>query len=322
MNADNVHGYNQMEMYRADAETFNAQNHQRTDHNVDFTALVKYLSSANQILEFGYAQKTRSPNLYERYTWSAASMTSAMNNFAGDGNGYIGDPNLKPEVAHTISATWDQHDATQEEWQLKVTPYYNYVTNYIDAVRCPTSFSANCTAANLLATKSFVNLRYVNQTAQLIGMDISGYAQLGTVPGWGKFTLAGVMNYIRGKNLTTGDNLYHIMPLNAKLSLVQSVADWRNAIEWQTVAAKTNVSEIRNENRTAGFGLVNLRTSYLWKQARFDIAIENLFNQFYSQPLGGAYIGQGQTMSLNGMMWGVPVPGIGRSIITAVSIKF
>lgn len=322
MNADNVHGYNTMTMYGPDADAFNAQNHQRTDHNLDFTALVKYLPSVTQTLEFGYAQKTRSPNLYERYTWSAASMTSAMNNVAGDGNGYVGNINLKPEVAHTVSATWDQHDAANKEWQFKVTPYYTYVTDYIDAERCPVSFSTNCSAANLVATKSFVNLRYVNQTAQLYGMDISGYVNLASNPGWRNFTLTGVMSYTRGKNLTTGDNLYNIMPLNTKLTLAQSIGNWTNAIEWQLVAAKTKVSEVRNENQTGGFGLLNLRSSYLWKQARFDIAIENVLNQFYNQPLGGAYVGQGKTMSLNGVAWGVPVPGIGRSISVGVSVQF
>jgi hypothetical protein len=31
-------------------------------------------------------------------------------------------------------------------------------------------------------------------------------------------------------------------------------------------------------------------------------------------PLGGAYVGQGTTMSTNGIPWGVAVPGMGRSI--------
>lgn len=322
MNSDNVHGYNNMAMYAADANTFNAQNHQRTDHNIDLTALMKYIPSATQTIEFGYARKTRSPNLYERYTWSAASMASTMNNFAGDGNGYVGNLNLKPEVAHTVSATWDQHDEEQSKWQFKVTPYYTYVSNYIDAERCPLSFSSNCSAQNLVAEKSFVNLRYINQTAQLFGMDISAYMSLGSDPNLGSFTVTGVMSYTRGKNLTTGDNLYNIMPFNTKLALIQKVGNWSNTMELQLVAAKTQVSEVRNENPTSGYGLLNLRSSYSWEKMRFDIAIENALNRFYSQPLGGAYVGQGKTMSINGIPWGVPVPGMGRSINAAISIRF
>jgi iron complex outermembrane receptor protein len=316
MNTGDVHGYNNMPMYAADAAAFNAQNHQRTDNNIDFTALIKYVASAKETIEFGYAQKTRSPNLYERYSWSASSMTSIMNNMVGDGNGYVGNLNLNPEVAHTVSATLDLHDATNEQWQLKVTPYYSYVTDYIDAQRCPVSVSANCSAANLDAKNSFVNLQYINQTAQLLGMDLSGYINMGSL------TLSGVMNYTRGKNLTTGDNLYNIMPLNTKFTLTQKMNNWTNAVEWQLVAAKTKISEVRNEHQTGGYGLLNLRSSYTWKQARFDIGIENVLNQFYEQPLGGAYVGQGKTMSINGIPWGVTVPGLGRSINVAVNLKF
>jgi hypothetical protein len=42
-----------------------------------------------------------------------------MNNFVGDGNGYIGNADLKPEVAHTLSASGDWHDAAQKEWGVK-----------------------------------------------------------------------------------------------------------------------------------------------------------------------------------------------------------
>jgi iron complex outermembrane receptor protein len=73
---------------------------------------------------------------------------------------------------------------------------------------------------------------------------------------------------------------------------------------------------------TAGYGLVNLRGSYAWKQARFDVGVENLFDKLYSHPLGGAYLGQGKTMSGDGMPWGTVVPGMGRSIYAGVNVKF
>ncbi|PRC91356.1 TonB-dependent receptor [Solimicrobium silvestre] len=322
MNAGAIQGYNDRPMYADDAAAFNALDHQRTDHNLDLTALARYTASPTQTLELGYAQKTRSPNLYERYTWSAMTMAAVMNNFAGDGNGYVGNINLKPEVAHTVSATWDWHDADKEQWNLKVTPYYTYVTDYVDAQRCPLSFSSNCTVANQTATTGFVNLQYVNQTAQLYGMDVSSQMNLGEYAGYGSFVVNGVLNYTRGSNLTTGDNLYNIMPLNTKLAVVQSVGNWSNTAEWQLVAAKNRVSEVRNENQTGGYALFNLRSSYTWGNARFDIGIDNVFNRFYGLPLGGAYIGQGKTMSANGIPWGVPVPGMGRSISTAFNLKF
>jgi len=326
MNTGAVHGYSMMydpaPIYPA--TTFDNQNHQHTDHNWDLTALARYTPGATQSFEAGYAQKTRSPNLYERYTWSTSSMATIMNNFVGDGNGYIGNINLKPEVAHTLSATADWHDADKEKWDLTITPYYTYVSDYIDAQRCPLSVCGSSAAAlkNRSATTGFVNLQYVNQSAQLYGIDISGHLLLAKTADYGNFTGTGVLSYVRGENLTTGDNLYNIMPLDARLAVVQNVGNWTNTAEVQLVAEKNNVSQVRDENQTGGYGLFNLRSSYVWKQVRVDIGIDNLFNKYYSLPLGGAYVGQGMTMGMNSIPWGVQVPGMGRSINSAVTIKF
>lgn len=318
-NAGNVAGYNSMASYANDAAAFNALDHKKTDHNIDLSALARYSPSANQQYELAYAQKTRSPNLYERYTWSSMGMAAVMNNFVGDGNGYFGDVNLKPETAHTVSATAGWHSADQDSWNLTLSPYYSYVENYIDAKRCGTSLCGG--AANLTATDKFVNLQYVNQRAQLYGVEISGKARL-AASNWGRLDLSGQISYSRGENLDTGDNLYNIMPLNAKLALTHTLGAWSNTAEWIAVSAKTDVSQTRNEIQTPGYSLLNLRTRYGWKQLTVDFGIDNLFNHYYVQPLGGAYIGQGMTMSKNGVAWGVGVPGPARSLYTALNYKF
>jgi iron complex outermembrane receptor protein len=76
------------------------------------------------------------------------------------------------------------------------------------------------------------------------------------------------------------------------------------------------------QDKTGGYALVNLRSSHEWKKARLDVGIDNLFNRFYNPPLGGAYVGQWKTMSAAGTPYGVPVPGMGRSIYTALNFKF
>ena len=83
------------------AAAFNAQNRSRTMVNFDMTALARYQPNDVSKYEFGYSRKTRSPNLYERYTWAPGAMAMSMNNWFGDANGYMGNINLKPEVAHT-----------------------------------------------------------------------------------------------------------------------------------------------------------------------------------------------------------------------------
>lgn len=319
-NSGEVQGYNAT--YLADATAFNAADRDITDHNLDATALARFTPDATRTLEFGYARKTRSPNLYERYTWSTGGMAMRMINWAGDGNGYVGNLDLDPEIAHTVSATFDWHDAARKEWGLKVTPYYTYVDDYIDAARCSGAATGVCTAANLTATDAFVYLQFVNQSAKLYGVDVSGYFPLAQGTRYGSFTANGVLNYVQGENETTGDNLYNIMPLNVRLAVEQRLGGWSNIAEVELVKAKTDVSATRNEVETGGYGLFHLRSSYEWKQVRFDVGIENVFDRFYNHPLGGAYLGQGKTMSGTDVPWGVTVPGMGRSIYTGLTFKF
>ena len=326
MDAGDVVGYNPSGggNQGADASAFNARSRDRSDNNWDMTALARYTADATKDIEFGFARKTRSPNLYERYTWSTWSMAAVMNNFVGDGNGYIGNMDLKPEKAHTLSSTFNFHD-TRHEWEFKATPYYSHITDYIDAIRCPAGSA--CTAANATTTNQFVVLQYANQSARIYGLDLAGKMPLGR-NGLGKWGLNGMLNYTNGKNRETGDDLYNIMPLNGKLALTHANGGWDSVAELVMVKGKTAVSDVRNEVKTPGYSLLNLRSSYTWNTVRVDFGIENLFDRKYALPLGGAYAGQGRTMSLNppasdGMFgWGTAVPGMGRSFYTGVNIKF
>lgn len=312
MDTGTVQGYNAT--YNTDANAFNSRDRSRTDNNWDLTALARYTADSSKDYEFGFARKTRSPNLYERYTWSTGGMAMNMINMVGDGNGYVGNLDLKPEIANTLSATADWHDAGKQNWGLKVTPYYTYVQDYINAQRLPGSATST----------GFVFLRYANQDARLYGVDISGHFPLAKNTGFGSFMATGMLNYVRGKTTSgTDDNLYNMMPLNAKLAVVQSLGNWTNTAEVVLVDAKDEISQIRNELKTAGYGLLNLRSSYAWKQARFDVGVENVFNKLYNYPLGGAYVGQGTTMPpTGGAPYGIAVPGMGRSIYAGVNVKF
>ena len=317
MDAGDVNGYCTSGMCMgsqlADAAAFNGQSRDKTDRNWDLSALARYTPDATQTFEAGIAQKTRSPSLYERYTWSTWSMAAVMNNFVGDGNGYVGDIDLKPEVAHTLSIAADWHDAGAKTWSLRVSPFYSHVRDFIDA---------RCLPGTTCTPDKFNVLQYVNQSARLYGADLSGKALVARTQGYGDFTLSGVVNYVRGENRDTGDDLYNIMPLNARLTLTQSIGRWRNALESEWVARKDKVSDVRNEAETAGYNLIHLRSACQWQQVRLDVGIENLLDKGYALPLGGAYLGQGRTMSINGVPWGTAVAGPGRSFYAAVSYSF
>ncbi|MGM0516994.1 MAG: TonB-dependent receptor [Pseudomonadota bacterium] len=308
-------GYNdtpgQMNKQYEDAQSFNARDHERTDNNVDLTALARWEIDATRSLEFGLARKVRSPGLYERYPWSTWTMAAVMNNFVGDGNGYVGNLDLDPEVAYTASTTFDWR-AADDAWSLRVAPYVTYVEDYIDAQRLP---------AYEGATESFVVLQYVNQDALLYGVDLSGRLTLAETDR-GRFGLEGALEYTHGENRDTDDGLYNIVPLEARVALTHELGGWNSAVEVEGVAAKDDSSEVRNEIETAGFALVNLRAGYQWERVRVDVGVDNLFDRLYADPTGGAYLGQGKTMSIKGVPWGVSVPGAGRSIHAGVTVSF
>jgi len=317
MNTGTVQGYNMMAFQGAESAAFNAANRKKTDNNFDATALARFTPDETKTIEFGYAMKTRSPNLYERYSWSTAGMMMRMVNLAGDGNGYVGNLNLKSETSHTVSATVDLHDAEAKHWGVKMSPYYTYINDHVDAARCSSS-NANCGAANQTATNAFVYLQFVNQSANMYGVDVSGDV-LVSESGYGSVTAKGLMNYVRGKNKVTKDNLNNIMPLNGQLGLEHTLGGWTSNVDVEMVSPKKKVSSVRNELATGGYALVNLHSTYQWNLARFDVGISNLLDHFYNHPLGGAYLGQGATMG-TAVPWGVAVPGMGRSLYTGVTI--
>jgi len=327
MDTGTVHGYNTM-MYNGSplypATTFNNRDRQRTDYNYDVTALARYTPDGPGTFEFGYSRKTRSPNLYECYSWSINTMAMEMINFNGDGNYYVGNLDLNPEVADTFSVTTEFNDDKQGQWNLKVTPYYTSVQDYIDVRRCPTSVCGDKASirTNLTASQGFVYLQYVNVDAQLYGVDVSGHYPIANTADFGSFIASGLINYVRGENETTDDNLYNIMPLNGKMAVIHRLGQLTNTVEGQFVAAKTQLSSVRNEVRTAGYGLLNLRSSYAWRKIQLDVGVDNALNKQYDLPLGGAYVGQGPTMSGGVVPWGVPMPGMGRSLYAALNLTF
>lgn len=73
-------------------------------------------------------------------------MMSMMGSY-GDGNGYVGNINLKEEIAHNISFTAEFHDAANENGQIKATPYFSYVENFIDVDLYGTG-NANCSLSS------------------------------------------------------------------------------------------------------------------------------------------------------------------------------
>jgi iron complex outermembrane receptor protein len=292
------------------ADVFNALNHRRNDDNVDVTVLARYSLNSDKSIEFGYARKTRSPNLYERYSWGRGTMAMTMIGWFGDGNGYVGNIDLNSEIAHTLGATLSWH---KDDNLLSVSPYYTYVDDFIDAQQVG---SFNPRMAMMVARP---RLQFTNIDASLYGIEIQTRKQL-LRNNDGSLILDTRLAYTRGERSDNGGDLYHIMPLNIKVGLEQLINDWTNRLELEWVDNKNKVDNLRLENKTASYTLVNISTAYQWQQFTVSAGITNLLDRNYDLPLGGVYLSGWLGGNMTELF--TSLSGEGRSINLGIGYTF
>jgi iron complex outermembrane receptor protein len=303
--AGNVQGYSMM--YAADAAAFNAENHSRTDVNFDFTALARYDANQHAALEFGYARKNRSPNLYERYTWSTGMMAASMIGWFGDGNSYYGNVALKPETGNVVSGTLLLHGHAPKPWEVKLTPHLNDMQDYIDV---------NVPSMGMMRMGTPL-LRFANHDARIYGGDLSGFTTLysNDSAGTGKLSAGGA--WLHGTRTDSGTPLYQMMPLNLRLAFDEQVKGLNAGVGSELVDSKSRLDPNRMELRTPGYALFSVHAVYKTRHLQGGFVADNLFNRLYEMPLGGNNI---DIYNATGNM--TPVTGRGRSLAINVTGTF
>jgi iron complex outermembrane receptor protein len=312
-NTGPVHGYSMM--YATDAAAFNAASRARTDADFDATALVRYRLSHSADFDIGYARKSRAPSLFERYAWSTNTMASSMIGWFGDGNDYVGNLNLKPEIAHTLSGTVTLHGGNPARVEVKATPYVTWIHNYVDVNRLKTIAGG---------VNTFAQLQFANHSARIGGLDLSGDAALWNTSALGKGSLTAVAGWLQGvrrdDGAYTGTGLYDIMPVHVRVEIDQTYKHWRNGIAVQAVDRKSDVDPLRFERQTPGYVLFSLRTAYRQGPLRVSAGATNLLNREYELPLGGVnmdrYLADEATARVE------PVTGPGRSVYGSLALRF
>ncbi len=293
------------------ASEFNALDRKRDDLLVDASLLFNYRISDRDELQFGLARKNRAPNLYERYSWGESTMATTMIGWFGDGNGYIGNPDLEAETAHSLSMTYNR-SATDNSWQLSANIWYSKVSDYIDA-EVVSSFNMTTmpeTERNIL--------QFTNLDASLYGAKLETTKQFAESASTGTWEIKASLTSTEGKADEGNERLYQIMPLHGELSLQQQLGNWQNALTWQWVDSKDKVDNRRFENQTDSYSLLNLSSKANWNNLSLSLEVSNLLDTYYQQPLGGVSVaeyrndmtagfdqlaGQGRTFSI-GMSYG------------------
>lgn len=257
---------------------FNARDHERTDHNWDWTALFQYAAASDLGYEVGLTRKTRSPSLLERYEWTPLSASAGQ----ADGNNYLGNLDLKPEVAHTLSLAINRSSGAHG---YKLGAFYQQVSDYIGVREVVTA------AYNLSGhTRA---LQFENQNARLYGLDGSWQYQAGP---W-KFS--SVVSYVRGRNTDRHTDLYRIAPLRLTLEASYQSGAWKNHLISRMAQAQKDIATYdfstvggtgpaNNEATTPGYAVFDWHAQ--WRAAKgvkLNFGIDNLLDKLYYDHLGG-----------------------------------
>jgi iron complex outermembrane receptor protein len=280
----------------ADRAAFNAEDHDFTEVNIDATASLRWRPHAHATFELGVARKNRAPSLLERYLWTPLSASAGQ----ADGRTYLGQLTLASETAHLLALTMDGHGTN---WQIQVTPFYNYITDYIQG-----------TAIDRLDANGQNVLQFQNQDAvELYGVDASArYQPIAAL------TVRGTLSYVRGRNLDTDDNLYRIAPLRGTVALDARWGLSLNTIDVVLVNRQEAVARYNQEPPTPGYALLNLRTTLqLTGSLELELGLENVLDTPYADHLGGINRVSGGDVGV-----GQRLPGMGRSLYVMARAKF
>ena len=202
-----------------------------------------------------------------------------------DGNTYIGDINLDPEVAHQVELGLNM--ATNNAY-FEPRIFYRDVEDYIQGVTP--------------ATPQPYDLQFANVDATLYGADAAwGYAIDN------HWSLGGIVSYVRGERDDISDNLYRIAPLNGTLGLTYAAATWDVTAEGVFYDSQDNVSSTNNETESGGYALMNLYGKYeVKKNLSLSGGLWNVFDRKYAPHVSGVNRAMGSDVTTG---QGERVPG-------------
>ena len=263
-------------------EQFNARDRSQTDGNVDLLAKVRHRLTDTLVVEVAAGRKTRSPIYQERYLWIPLEINAGL----GDGNNYVGNPELKPEKSDQfeLGLEWRRGDA----W-FSPRLFLRDVDDYIQGVPV-TNMAAIGVSRN--ANGDPTPLMFDNTEARFRGFDLSFGFPLHT-----NLRVEGIASKVTGKRRDVSDHLYRINPDNARLSLVYERGRFTASAHQIFVLDQDNLSfanthDPLNPNNsfeeTDGYALTNLYLN--WTTSRglsFTVGAENLFDKSYIDHLSG-----------------------------------
>ena len=276
---------------------FNNADRSKVDNNLDLVARLAHPVSSRLTWQVEAGRKTRSPSYQERYLWLPLEATNGL----ADGNVYVGDINLDPEVAYEIGTGLDWHTA---RYYFEPRVFYRYVDNYIQGVPATDP---------LVLAFNPATLQFANVDAVFYGADAPWGMTLND-----NWRLDGVISYVRGERDDINDNLYRVAPLNGRATLTWQHNRWWTAAEGVFYADQDKVSRTNNETRSDGYALLNLKAGIsLADSLVLTAGVENVFDKEYADHLSGINRVSGTDVAV-----GDRIPGYGRNFYASLQWRY
>ncbi len=258
---------------------------------------ILYTPSSEFEIFAGVGYAVRVPSVQERYF--ALNRSGMQEMMMGD---WVGNPNLKPSknTEIDISFTWKT-----ARTNISTTVFYSYVRDFI------TVNNQNSVVNTGLGTKA---RSYTNTDARFIGME----AKITTAITDYIFLDSG-LSYVKGKKDTdplkniTDEDVAEIPPLRVRASLRYDTGIYFAELEGIASATQNNVDSDLGEEKTSGWGILNLKTGAEYRNLRLIAGVENIFNKFYYEHL--SYL-------RDPFSTGTKIPEPGRNLYLNISYVF
>lgn len=310
MDADEIDGTPAMMMPVGAAlrDNFNNAERQHIDDNVDWVAKFYYQADQRSSYYMGVARKSRSVSYQERYLWIPLQATGGL----ADGRTYTGNLELDPEVAHEFELGVDyQHGGLQFSPRI----FYRDVSDYIQGTE-----SNDMTAVmfvnmmNMMnGTSNAVPLQFNNVDATFYGADMDWSYTIDE-----RWSVNGIVNYVRAKRDDVSDDLYRIAPLNGMVAVNYTENNWSLAVESVLYAAQEKISATNSEEKTSGYGLLNVKGYWqMNSEWRLGFGVDNVLDKKYQDHLAGYNRAVNPDISV-----GDRLPGYGRNLFARIDYQW
>ena len=281
---------------------FNNADRSVSDTDVDLVARFTNELGSELELEVAVARKQRAPSYQERYLWIPMQSTGGL----ADGNTYIGDINLESETATQFELGLSYRG---DNFTMSPRAFYHNIDDYIQGVA--TNDMALSMIGGMMGDDT--PLQFANVDAKLYGFDTDFAWRLAD-----DWSLSGTVSYVRGERRDVADDLYRIAPLNGRVAVNYQFNGINTSLEVVGVAKQDKVSSYNQEQKSAGYGLVNLYGRYLMDNGLLVAAgVRNLMDREYQDHLAGINRAMGDEIAR-----GERLPGVGRDVYVSLRYAF